>query len=193
MGLENTRNVHRIIIHPDDPNTVYIGAIGSPWGSHKERGVYKTTDGGETWNHILYVDEKTGVGDMVIDPSNPDKLFVNMWQHRREPWFFTSGGPSSGLYLTLDGGKNWIKQSAKENGLPEGDLGKIGLAFATNNPNRVYALIEAKDNALYSSNDGGFNWTMVNDKSEIGNRPFYYFDIYVDPKMRIGYIAFSVT
>ena len=182
MGLEKTRNVHRIIIHPDDPNTVYIGAIGSPWGDHKERGVYKTTDGGETWNQILYVDQKTGVGDMVMDPSNPNKILVNMWQHRREPWFFTSGGPSSGLYITQDGGKSWTKQSAKENGIPEGDLGRMGFAFATNNPNRVYALIEAKDNALYRSDDGGLKWEMINNKNDIGNRPFYYFDIYVDPK-----------
>ncbi|WP_255399376.1 WD40/YVTN/BNR-like repeat-containing protein [Roseivirga sp. 4D4] len=182
MGLEQTRNVHRIIIHPDDPNTVYIGAIGSPWGDHPERGVYKTTDAGKTWNKILYIDEMTGVGDMVMDPSNPDKLLVNMWQHRREPWFFTSGGPSSGLYMTMDGGQNWTKQSAEENGLPEGDVGRMGLAFATNNPDRVYAIIEAKDNALYRSENGGKNWTMINDKSEIGNRPFYYFDIYVDPK-----------
>lgn len=182
MGLEKTRNVHRIIIHPDDPNTVFIGAIGSPWGDHEERGVYKTTDGGETWNKILYVDQMTGVGDMVMDPSNPDKILVNMWQHRREPWFFTSGGPSSGLYITIDGGKNWTKQSAEKNGLPEGDVGRMGLAFATNNPNRVYAIIEAKDNALYRSDNGGQNWAMINDKSDIGNRPFYYFDIYVDPK-----------
>ncbi|MFY0594441.1 MAG: hypothetical protein JXQ92_17505 [Roseivirga sp.] len=182
MGLEKTRNVHRIIIHPDDPNTVYIGAIGSPWGDHEERGVYKTTDGGETWNKILYVDQMTGVGDMVMDPSNPDKILVNMWQHRRKPWFFTSGGPSSGLYITVNGGKNWTKQSAEENGLPVGDLGRMGLAFATNNPNRVYAIIESKKNALYRSENGGVNWTMVNDKSDIGNRPFYYFDIYVDPK-----------
>ncbi len=182
MGLEKTRNVHRIIIHPDDPNTVYIGAIGSPWGDHEERGVYKTTDGGATWNKILYVDQMTGVGDMVMDPSNPNKLLVNMWQHRREPWFFTSGGPSSGLYITVDGGKNWTKQSAEKNGLPEGDVGRMGLAFATNNPDRVYAIIEAKENALYRSENGGRNWTMINDKSDIGNRPFYYFDIYVDPK-----------
>lgn len=182
MGLEKTRNVHRIIIHPDDPNTVYIGAIGSPWGDHEERGVFKTTDGGATWKKILYVDQKTGVGDMVMDPSNPDKIFVNMWQHRREPWFFTSGGPSSGLYVTLDGGKNWTKQSAEKNGLPAGDLGRMGLAISASNPNRVYALIEAKENALYRSDDGGFKWEMINNKSEIGNRPFYYFDIYVDPK-----------
>ena len=107
MGLEKTRNIHRVIIHPDDPSTVYIGAIGSPWGDHEERGVYKTTDGGDTWEKILYVDQMTGVGDMVMDPSNPNKILVNMWQHRREPWFFTSGGPSSGLYMTLDGGKSW--------------------------------------------------------------------------------------
>ena len=182
MGLEKTRNVHRIIIHPDDPNTVYIGAIGSPWGDHEERGVFKTTDGGETWKKILYVDKMTGVGDMVMDPANPNKILVNMWQHRREPWFFTSGGPSSGLYMTLDGGKNWTKQSAEKNGLPEGDLGRMGLAFATNNPNRVYALIEAKQNALYRSDDGGFNWEMINKNRDIGNRPFYYYDIYVDPK-----------
>ncbi|WP_452609451.1 VPS10 domain-containing protein [Roseivirga echinicomitans] len=181
MGLEKTRNIHRILIDPNDPNTVYVGAIGSPWGEHKERGVYKTTDGGETWNHILYVDEKTGVGEMVMDPSNPNKILVNMWQHRREPWFFTSGGPSSGLYMTLDGGKSWTKQSAKENGIPEGDLGRMGLAFATNNPNRVYALIEAKENALYRSDDGGFKWEMINKNNDIGNRPFYYFEIYVDP------------
>ena len=182
MGLEKTRNVHRIIIHPDDPNTVYIGAIGSPWGDHEERGVFKTTDGGETWKKILYVDQMTGVGDMVMDPANPNKLLVNMWQHRRKPWFFESGGPSSGLYMTLDGGKTWTQQTAEKNGLPEGDLGRMGLAFATNNPNRVYAIIEAKENALYRSDDGGFKWTMINNKSEIGNRPFYYFDIYVDPQ-----------
>ena len=182
MGLEKTRNIHRIIIHPDDPNTVFVGAIGSPWGDHPERGVYKTTDGGETWEHILYVDQKTGVGDMVMDPSNPNKLLVNMWQHRREPWFFTSGGPNSGLYITVDGGKTFTKQTSKDNGLPEGDLGRMGFAFAHNNPNRVYALIEAKDNALYRSEDGGANWAMINDGNDIGNRPFYYFDIYVDPK-----------
>jgi photosystem II stability/assembly factor-like uncharacterized protein len=182
MGLEKTRNIHRIIIDPNDPNIVYIGAIGSPWGDHPERGVYKTTDGGESWKQILYVDQKTGVGDMVMDPSNPNKILVNMWQHRREPWFFTSGGPSSGLYITMDGGKSWTKQSAKDNGIPEGDLGRMGLAFATNNPNRVYALIEAKENALYRSDDGGMKWEMINKSGDIGNRPFYYFDLYVDPK-----------
>jgi photosystem II stability/assembly factor-like uncharacterized protein len=181
IGLEKTRHIHRIIIDPKSPNTVYVGAIGSPWGEHPERGVYKTTDGGATWEKILFVDNKTGCAELVMDPSNPNKLFANMWEHRRMPWTFRSGGPSSGLYVTYDGGKNWRKLTSKE-GLPEGDLGRMGLAIARSKPSVVYALIESKKNALYRSDDGGEKWTKVNDKEEIGDRPFYYFEIYVDPK-----------
>ncbi|MCB0651797.1 MAG: hypothetical protein KDC85_11015 [Saprospiraceae bacterium] len=180
MGLEKTRNIHRIVIDKDNPNTVYVGAIGSPWGEHPERGVFKTTDGGKTWSKVLYVDEKTGCADLVVDPSNPNKLIAAMWEHRRKPWTFNSGGPGSGLYITFDGGETWEKKTDKD-GLPKGNLGRIGLAFAPSEPRIIYALVEAKKNALYRSDDGGFKWQMINDKPDIGNRPFYYSDIFVDP------------
>ncbi|WP_089371683.1 WD40/YVTN/BNR-like repeat-containing protein [Dokdonia pacifica] len=180
MGLEKTRHIHRVIIDPTNPDVVYVGAIGSPWGEHPERGVFKTTDGGKTWNKILFANNKTGVADMVMDPTNPNKLIVAMWEHKRDPWFFKSGGEGSGLHMTHDGGKTWKKLSDKD-GLPKGELGRIGISIAPNKPNVVYALIEAKKNALYRSEDGGFNWKKVNDKSDIGNRPFYYSDIHVDP------------
>ena len=181
MGLEKTRHIHRIKIDPMNPNTVYVGAIGSPWGEHPERGVFKTTDGGETWEKVLFVNNKTGVADLIMDPTNPNKLFAAMWEHKREPWFFNSGGTGSGLYMTHDGGKNWKKLS-EEDGLPAGDLGRIGVAIAPGKPEVIYALVEAKKNALYKSEDGGFKWKKVNDKSDIGNRPFYYSEIYVDPE-----------
>ncbi len=179
MGLEATRHIHRIIIHPTNPDVVYVGAIGSPWGPHPERGVYKTTDGGRNWKQILYVNELTGVADMVMDPQNPDKLFVAMWEHQRWPWFFKSGGEGSGLHMTVDGGENW-KRLSQEEGLPKGELGRIGLAIAKGNSKYVYALIESKKNAIYRSEDGGYSWEKRGDKN-MGNRPFYYSEIYVDP------------
>ncbi|HKK77870.1 MAG TPA: hypothetical protein VJ953_22520 [Saprospiraceae bacterium] len=180
MGLGETRNIHRVIIHPQDPKTVWVGAIGSPWGEHEERGVYKTTDGGQTWNKVLYVNEKTGLADLVLDPNNPNKLVAAMWEHRRWPWYFNSGGPGSGLYISYDGGESWEERTADE-GLPKGELGRIGLAIAPSNSDVIYALVEAKKNGLYKSTDGGFSWKLVADEG-IGGRPFYYADIFVDPQ-----------
>ncbi len=182
MGLEKTRNIHRIIVDPSDPNTVYAGAIGNPYAEHPERGVFKTTNGGETWDKILFTNDTSGVADMIMDPSNPNKLFVAMWQHRRTPWSLSSGGPGSGLYMTFDGGKNWKKLGEKE-GLPAGNLGRIGLAISRSNPNRVYALVEATKNGLYKSDDGGQTWSLMNSNPEfVSTRPFYFQEIACDPQ-----------
>ena len=182
LGLEKTKNIHRIIVDPNDPNTVYVAAIGNPYGVHPERGVYKTTDGGDTWKLILHTNDSSGCADLVMDPTNPNKLIAAMWQHQRTPYSFYSGGKGSGLYVTVDGGKNW-KKLGKDDGIPDGNLGRIGLTIGYNEPTRVYALIEATKNGLYKSDDGGFKWELVNsDKSEVTNRAFYFQDIRVDPK-----------
>ncbi|MBK9257013.1 MAG: hypothetical protein IPM42_16150 [Saprospiraceae bacterium] len=179
MGLENTKTIHRIIIHRDNPDVVFAAALGSPWGPNPERGVFKTIDGGKTWKKILYINDLTGAADMVADPSNPNKILVAMWEHKREPWFFSSGGKGSGMHITWDGGDCWTRVSEKE-GLPKGDLGRIGLAIAPSQPNIIYALVEAKENGLYKSIDGGKKWSLVSTKN-IGDRPFYYAELYVDP------------
>ncbi|NNG15110.1 MAG: hypothetical protein HKM89_01430, partial [Gemmatimonadales bacterium] len=181
LGLENTERVHRIALHPMNPEIAYVGAMGSMWKPNPERGVFKTEDGGATWRKILYVNENTGVGDMEMDPTNPNKMLVAMWDYQRWPWFFRSGGPGSGLYLTVDGGNSW-KKLTPEDGLPEGDLGRMGLAIARSDPSIVYALIEAKENALYKSTDGGHSWRKISTDNDIGNRPFYYYDLRVDPR-----------
>lgn len=179
MGLEKTKVIHRIIIDEHNPNTVYAGAMGAPWGATADRGVYKTTDGGLTWKKILYINDKTGVADMVADPTNPNKIIVAMYEHLRQPWDFVSGGEGSSMHITYDGGQSWKKITHKE-GLPKGELGRIGLAIAPSMPNIIYALVEAKENGLYKSVDGGEKWNLVSTKN-IGNRPFYYSEIYVDP------------
>ena len=182
MGLEKTRNIHRIIVDPVNPNTVYVAAIGNPYSEHPERGVYKTTDGGDNWNLILHTNDTSGCADLIMDPTNPNKLIAAMWQHRRTPWSFTSGGTGSGLYITVDGGRNW-KKLGKSEGMPEGDLGRIGLTISYNEPKRIYALVEATKNGLYRSDDGGFKWELVNsNKADVTNRAFYFQDIRVDPK-----------
>ena len=182
MGLEKTKNLHRIIIDPNNPDIIYVAAIGNPYADHPERGVYKSTDGGESWKQVLHTNDTSGCADLTMDPSNPNKLIANMWQHRRTPWSFKSGGAGSGLFITIDGGKSWKKLS-KADGLPAGDYGRIGIAFAPSMPSKVYAMVEAKKNGLYKSEDGGFKWELITEAPGIvTNRPFYLQDLAVDTK-----------
>ena len=180
VGLEHSERIARIVTHPTDPDVVWVGAMGPAWSDGEERGVYRTTDGGATWQRVLWRGPRTGVADMVLDPSNPDHLLVAMWEFRRDPWFFTSGGPGSGLFETRDGGDTW-RELGPADGLPAGDLGRIGLAFAASDPDVVYALVEATKSALLRSDDGGASFHVVSDRTDIAPRPFYFADIRVDP------------
>jgi photosystem II stability/assembly factor-like uncharacterized protein len=177
MGLQETRHIHRILINPLNSDIIYVGAIGTPWGPSKDRGVFKTVDGGRTWQKILYSNENTGVCDMAMDPHNPDKIVVGMWNHQRWPWYFNSGGPGNGLYITSDGGTTF---SQVKQGLPV-ETGRTGIAFAKSRKDWIYAYVEAKPSAIYRSTDGGYTWEKRGEKG-IGNRPFYYAEIYADPK-----------
>ena len=203
MGLETTHSIARVITHPTDPNLVYAAAAGHTWGYTGERGLFKSTDGGTTWTKLaggLPNDGKTGAIDLVMDPTNPDILFVGFWQRLRQPWRFDSGGPNGGIFKTIDGGKTW-KKLAK--GLPAGDTGRIGLAIARSNAKVLMAYVEhgfqprptvneggtQKENpeykdmtklgtGVYRSEDGGESWIYVN---RMNNRPFYYSHIYINP------------
>ncbi len=182
LGLEATKTIHRIIIHPTNPDIVYVGAMGDPFKPNENRGLYKTSDGGQTWEKILYTNQQSGIADLVMDPINPNKLIAAVYEHRRTPYYFTSGGSGSGLFITHDGGKTWKRYTDKD-GLPTGDLGRIGLAIAPSDPNRIYAKVEAAKNALYRSDNGGINWYKINDNPKFtNNRPFYFQELAVDSK-----------
>lgn len=182
LGLEATKSIHRILIDPTNPAVVYAGALGDPFTPTKARGLYKTKDGGQTWTNILYSNTTSGIGDLVMDSTNPQKILAALYDHRRTPYSFVSGGPGSGLYLTENGGETWTKLGP-EHGLPEGELGRIGLAIAPPNPNWIYAKVEAKKNALYRSDDGGYTWEKINENPKFtNNRPFYFQDLAVDTK-----------
>lgn len=179
LGLKDTERISKIIINPKNNNIVYVAAMGHLWDANQERGVYKTTDGGKSWKRILFVDENTGCADLAMDPKNPDTLYASMWQYRRWPYFFKSGGPGSGLYRSTDGGKSWHKI---HKGFPEGELGRIGIAPCPTKPETLYCVVEAKRTALFRSDNRGDGWVMVNDSKDVADRPFYYSVLKVDPK-----------
>jgi photosystem II stability/assembly factor-like uncharacterized protein len=179
-ALDKTERIPRIVVHPRDPNIAWVAALGQAWSPNADRGVFKTEDGGKTWKKVLFVNDRTGAADLVIDPTNPNKLFASMWEYRRWPWFFNSGGPGSGLYVSYDGGSSW-KRYTEDDGMPKGNLGRIGIAVSHSNPNIVYALVEAEKSALLRSDNGGQKWAAVNTETDVANRPFYYADVKIDP------------
>ena len=178
VGLETTERISRIVVNPKAADTVYVCALGHLFDDHPDRGVYRTTDGGKTWSKVLSVADDTGCADLAMDPSNPQVLYAAMWQFRRLPWFFTSGGPRSGLFKSTDGGATW-KPIRK--GFPEGDLGRIAVAVPASKPNVVYANVESKKTALFRSEDHGESWTEISSSAATTSRPFYYSHIVVDP------------
>ncbi|MFM8348701.1 MAG: WD40/YVTN/BNR-like repeat-containing protein, partial [Bacteroidota bacterium] len=182
MGLEKSERIAGIQVNPKNPDEVYVAVLGALWSDSEDRGLYKTTDGGKTWNKILYVDKTTGCSDLAMDPSNPDILYASFWEFRRSPWSFNSGGNNSALYKSTDGGKTWNKIHT---GFPKGKLGRLAIAIAPSNTNILYTVIESeqdKDKGLYRSDDGGANWKQLNNDFEIVVRPFYFSRIVVDPR-----------
>jgi photosystem II stability/assembly factor-like uncharacterized protein len=176
MGLQDTHHIGRIVIHPINPDIVYVAALGHLWGPNEQRGLYKTTDGGKTWTNTKFIDVDTGFVDVAMDPDNPDTLYAAAYQRRRRGWGFNGGGPGSGLYKTTDGGENWEKLV---NGLPQGDLGRIGIDIYCRNPRIVYAIVEHKsDGGVYRSEDKGKTWKLM---SRTNPRPMYYSQIRIDP------------
>jgi photosystem II stability/assembly factor-like uncharacterized protein len=180
IGLRDTRQIGALIVHPTNPDIVLVAALGHAFGPNQERGIFRTSDGGKTWNKVLYKDENTGGIDIVFDPHNPNVVFASLWQARRQPWFFSSGGPGSGLYKSEDNGVTWKQLTG--NGLPDGILGRIGIAVSGADSNRVYAIIEAKEGGIYRSEDGGDKWTKLNDDGRFRQRAWYFSKIYADPK-----------
>lgn len=191
MGLEKTAQISGIVINPTNPDIVYVAALGHIWGPNEDRGVFRTTDGGKTWQKVLFVNDKTGAISLVMDPGNPMVLFAAMYEMQRYPWMLVSGGDSSGIYRSKDGGSTWSKLTE---GLPKGPIGRIGLAAATTNPNHIYALVETKTGVLWESLDLGDHWREVSNNKALAVRGFYFSQLQVSPENEnhVFFISYDV-
>jgi photosystem II stability/assembly factor-like uncharacterized protein len=180
IGLKDTRHIGALIVDPRNPNIVFVAALGHAYGSNEERGVFRTTDGGTTWQKVLYKDNKTGAIAVVFDPNNSSTLFASLWEVYRTPWSLNSGGPGSGLYKSTDGGTTWTRLEG--HGLPSGIMGRIGIAVSGADSNKIYAMVESKEGGLYRSDDGGDSWIRMNEDGRLRQRAWYFSHIFADPR-----------
>ena len=181
IGLRDAGQIGRIVVHPNSPDIVFVAVLGHAFGANQTRGVFRSKDGGATWEKVLYRDENAGAVDLALDPNNPRVIYAAFWQARRMPWGMNSGGPGSGLFKSTDGGDTWTEIS-RNKGLPKGTLGKIGVTVSPANSERVWAIVEADDGGVFRSDDAGSTWTKVNDERKLRQRAWYYTHIYADPQ-----------
>jgi photosystem II stability/assembly factor-like uncharacterized protein len=179
IGLEDTRQISRVRVHPKNPDIVYVAALGHVWGPNEQRGVFKSIDGGKTWKKVLFKSAKAGVSDFILDPANPNVLYAGLWEVYRKPWTLESGGPDGGIHKSTDGGETWTDIS-KNPGLPKGIVGKIGITVSPVNSERLWAIIEADEGGVFRSDNGGNTWTKVNESRNLRQRAWYYTRIYAD-------------
>jgi photosystem II stability/assembly factor-like uncharacterized protein len=181
VGLEDTRQIARIRVHPKNPDLVYVAALGHVWGPNEQRGIFRSKDGGKTWEKILNRGNKAGAIDLILDPTNPNTMYAGFWEVYRKPWTLESGGPGSGVFKSTDGGDTWTELT-RNPGMPKGMVGKVGITVSPANPERVWAIVEAEDGGVFRSDNGGTTWIRVNEERRLRQRAWYYTRIYADPK-----------
>ena len=179
IGLADSGAFGEMVVHPNNPDLVYAAALGSPFGKNPERGVFRSRDGGDSWEKVLFLSDSTGAVSLAMNPDDPDEIYAGMWRGERKPWTLISGSAEGGIYKTTDGGDSWTKLSG---GLPEGLVGKVGLAISPVNPQRIWAMVEAEPgNGLWRSDDAGASWTFLNGENNLAGRAFYYHHVVADP------------
>ena len=181
IGLVDTRQISRIRVHPRNPDLVYVAAQGHVWAPNEQRGIFRSKDGGKNWEKVLYRGDKAGACDLILDPTNPTIIYAGLWEAYRKPWTLESGGPNSGIFKSTDGGDTWT-DITRNQGLPKGTIGIVGLAVAPANPDRLWAIVEAEDGGVFRSDNGGRTWAKVNEERRLRQRAWYYSRIYADPR-----------